>query len=91
LRTHQGDDFQIVLAPVLGPYLMVAIVLAHKRRMSAKALLKVLQQHGGTPRQGFNLGEHDILIPHEDGHEDRAHELMAAVLLWAENIDPTRN
>jgi hypothetical protein len=69
---------------------MVAIVVAHKRRMSPKALRKILRRHQGIPRQGFDLGAQDILIP-AFGDDAKLQALAAAFYVSMENINPERN
>jgi hypothetical protein len=85
-----NDDFHIAMAPILGPCMLVAIVLAHKRRMSSKALRKLLRRHKRIAREHTHLGEQDILIPGFDD-DDKLQELAAAFYVWMENINPECN
>jgi hypothetical protein len=85
-----NDDFHIAMAPILGPCMLVAIVLAHKRRMSSKTLQKLLRRQKQIAKQHTHLGEQDILIPGFDDDE-KLQELAAAFYVWMENIDPMRN
>ena len=66
-----NEDFHIVLALFLGPCVMVAIVCAHKRHMSSKALRTILQQYRAVPRRGFDVGTGDILIPGSGGDDHK--------------------
>jgi hypothetical protein len=94
-RHYQGpanDDFWLALAPRLGPYPLVAVILAHKRRMGAKALAKALKACGGPPSWGKDVGAQDIIIPYEAKRSPALGEALAgAFYAWVQGIDPERN
>jgi hypothetical protein len=86
-----NDDFHLVLAPRLGHTPVVAVLVAHKRHMGAKALRQILRQRGADPALVKAVGTRDMVILSTCEDPWEANALLGAFVQWVEGIHPERN
>ena len=86
-----NDDFYLVLAPRLGHTPLVAVLMAHKRHMGAKALRQILRQRGADPALVKAVGTRDVVILSTCEHPWEANALLGAFAQWVEGLHAERN